>query len=111
MEYLYIVLAILIATLIIVLITMKMKKSKTSNVIDENFIEDIILKLGLKENIKNVNIDNSRLKIDVIDIKKVNLEELHKMSSKGVFVTNKSIKLLFEYDSEKIKQYIDKQIK
>ena len=78
--------------------------------IDENFINNIIVLYGNKENISKVSTDNGRLKIEVNDLDKVELEKLKEISTNGVFVTGSTVKTLFRHDSELIKKELEKRL-
>ena len=71
-------------------------------VVDELFIETLLSGLGGKENIKNVSIDNGRVKFNILDLDLLNQEAIKTVSASGAFITGNSVKLLFKYDSEVI---------
>ena len=71
-------------------------------VIDEQFINDLLIGLGNLENIINVCIDNGRLKFKVNDLELVDGNALKQLSTSGVFITGNNVKLLFKYDSSLI---------
>lgn len=86
------------------------RKVKKGPKIDENFINNIIVLYGNKDNISKVSTDNGRLKIEVKDLDKVELEKLKEISTNGVFVTGSTIKTLFRHDSELIKKELEKRL-
>ena len=100
---------VLIAALIIYLVIKNKNKGHVK--VDNEFIDNIILDLGGKENIKDVNVDNARLKIGVNNLDLIKADELHLKSPSGVFITGNNIKLLFKYDSQAIKREIDKRMR
>lgn len=71
-------------------------------VVDELFIETLLSGLGGKDNIKNVSIDNGRVKFNIIDLDLLNQEAIKTVSTSGAFITGNNVKLLFKYDSEVI---------
>jgi phosphotransferase system IIB component len=71
-------------------------------VVDELFIETLLSGLGGKENIKNVSIDNGRVKFNISDLDLLNQEAIKTVSASGAFITGNNVKLLFKYDSEVI---------
>lgn len=86
----------------------KKKNKKPKLVIDDAFINELVQNYGSLENIKSVNVDNGRLKIEVADLDKVNLEGLKALSTGGLFVTGNIIKTLYKLDSKTIKDKLDK---
>ncbi len=104
-----ILVAVLIVAGIIVTIVLKMK-NKGHVRVDEEFITNIISYLGNKENIKEVSVDNARLKVAVNDVEAVDTKMLHTLSEKGVFISGNNVKLLFKYDSMLIKKEILKRL-
>ena len=89
---------ILISLVLLYLLKFKSKGIK----IDEEFMNQLITSLGGKENIKNYSVENSRVKFELIDLEKANLDGIKALSTKGVFVTNNNVKTLFKYESKQI---------
>ena len=71
-------------------------------IVDEAFVSGLLLALGGLSNIENVSVDNGRVKFLVSDLDLLITDELQKLSTSGVFITGKSVKLLFKYDSNTI---------
>ena len=71
-------------------------------VVDETFIETLLLGLGGASNINNVSIDNGRVKFNIVDLDLLNQEAIKTVSTSGAFITGNNVKLLFKYDSEVI---------
>lgn len=106
-----IVVGVVILLAITFLVVLKIKKGKKPKIIiDDEFITNIFTLLGSKENVKAISVDNSRLKFEVIDLKKVNLNGLKEFSQNGVFVTNNVVKTLFKYDSAEIKRQMERSL-
>ncbi len=96
-----IIICFIILTLgIIFFIVFKKKKNKIK--INDDFINNLSNALGKKENINNIKMINGRLHFEVNDLDIVDLDELKKLSTTGVFITNQTIKILFSYDSKAI---------
>jgi len=102
------VVAIAIIILLIVLLTKKKGPKKIK--VNEELIDDIITKLGGKENITEVLVDNARLKIKVNDTKSPDYDGLKALSGQGVFITGAYVKLLFKFDSKQIKKEIERKL-
>lgn len=99
---------VLFLLLIILIVVLKSKKKKPKIKIDQKYIEDLIAKFGGKNNISKIEVDQNKLKVDVINRKIVNLEGIKEMASSGVFMTNNTIKTLFKYDSLALKEELKK---
>ena len=74
-------------------------------------IDSLITNYGGLENIKGVEIENSRLKIEVDDLDIVNLESIKSNTTAGVFVTGNTVKTLYKLSSEEIKRSLDQRLK
>lgn len=97
---------------IIVLALVLILKNKTKGIkIDEEFMNQLISSLGAKENIISYSVENSRVKFELLDVSKANLDSLKELSSKGVFVTNNTVKTLFKYESKQIVANLNRIIK
>lgn len=96
---------------IILAIGIKNYKKNKANVIkvDDEFINNLIDYYGGIKNISNVEVENARLKVEVLDLDLVNLDNIKANSNAGVFVTGKTIKSLYKIDSDLIKKLIDKK--
>lgn len=103
-------LVVFIALAIALTIILLKKKNKGHVKVDEEFLSNIIIWLGGKENIKECSVDNARLKVLVEDLDKVDANSLHTLSEKGVFITGNNVKLLFKYDSKLIQKEIEKRL-
>lgn len=105
-----IVIAVALIVICILLIFVFGKKKNPKIKIDDAFIDNLISLYGGKENIKDINIDNARLKVLVSDLDLVNLDGLKANSEAGVFVTGSTIKTLFKYDSSLVKSSIENKL-
>lgn len=74
----------------------------TKVTVDEEFMANLISYLGGKENINSATVDNGRVKFGVLDLEVLNTDGLKTLSTSGVFITGKNVKLLFKYDSQDI---------
>lgn len=89
-----------VAFLIVLIILLKRKSRKGK--VDDAFIQTLLTALGGQGNILNVKMINGRLHVEVTDLEIVKFEELKKLSTAGVFITNQTIKMLFSYDNAAI---------
>lgn len=95
----------------IILICIYIKRSKKPKIkVDNEFINNLIEYLGTIKNVKEVNVDNGRLKIEVNDLDLVSLNEIKSIALNGIFVTGNVIKILFKYDSETIMKAINSRL-
>ena len=110
-----VIIAICIALLILLIIGLFfVKKSKSKNdkevyKVDAAFIDRVLKSLGTINNIKKISIDNRRLAFDLINTTSADFTDLKVLSKTGVFVTKNTVKVLFKYDSDKIKMEIEKR--
>lgn len=100
--YLIIIPIAVIAALAIVLIFFVLKGKKKKIKVNKEFIDSLVLALGGIDNLTGVGVENSRLKLTVNDLNKVDLNKIKEFSDKGVFVTGNTIKTLFKFESERI---------
>lgn len=113
-EQLIILIVVITAILFLILFgliffLLKKKKPKKSEIeIDQAYVESIVHHLGEKDNILEIIVDETKLKIKVKDLKKVDLNGLKEMTEGGVFVTSNTIKILFKYESKALKQALEK---
>ena len=105
-------LAILVLILLIAaIILIKLKKKPNAIKVNSEFIDSLITSYGGLANIKGVEIENSRLKIEVDDLDIVNLESIKSNTTAGVFVTGNTVKTLYKLSSEEIKRSLDQRLK
>ena len=103
--------AIIVVLLAITFVLIKLSKSKgTKTKIDSEFINNLVNILGGTNNVLSVTNDNGRIKFELEDLEKANLNGLKELSQSGVFVTNNTIKTLFPHDAKTISNAI-KQLK
>lgn len=113
--YIGIVLGIIILIGLILFLTcgLRSKREKAQKkdhvIVDETFMEALILGIGQLANISCVTIDNGRLKFKVSDLDLVNGDSLKELSTSGVFITGNNVKLLFKYDSAVILEELVKR--
>lgn len=97
--------------LLILCISLIVKKKNKRIKVDETFISSLVSALGGKRNILAVKNINGRVNFELEDAEQANLETLKQLSTAGVFITNQTIKLLFSYDSDLICQSIQARTK
>ncbi|MBQ9448557.1 MAG: hypothetical protein IJU60_01620 [Acholeplasmatales bacterium] len=113
-DYVYIIIAcvaavVAVAAIVIIFLCVK-KKREPKIIVDETFVNNLVEYLGDIKNVKEVNVDNGRLKIEVNDLDLVKLDEIKSLALNGIFVTGNVIKILFKYDSETIKKAINSRL-
>ena len=96
-----------ILVLVIIFLVRKKPKRKRKNNIDQEFINQIVTFLGVKENIDNIDVVETKLKINVVNLKLCQLENLKNITEGGIFVTGNVIKILFKYDSNELKEELN----
>ena len=102
------VLAIIICIISIKLIKKHKLHKKPKLKIDEEYVAELINLFGTKDNIKTIDVDGNKLKVEVIDLESVSLDGIKEKANSGVFVVNNTIKTLFMYDSETLRKELNK---
>lgn len=96
-EYILIIAILFIFSLIII----KMKRK------DFNIeINKLIQYLGGKDNILDVQINLSRLKVTLKDISIVNKDGIQKLGAKGIVEIDNELKIIFGPNSKQLKKYM-----
>ena len=109
--WLSIVAAVILLVIIIIVVRVIKKHNlhkKPKLKIDEAYIIDLINLFGTKTNIKSIDVDGNKLKVDVINLDNVDLDGIKQKANSGVFVVNNTIKTLFMYDSETLRKELNK---
>lgn len=102
---------LLIILIFLLIFLLKKKKPKNKHIkVDDEFINNLLGLLGGKENLKEIQVDNGRLKFQVENLDNVNLTGIKEIATSGVFVTGNIIKTLFKLDSKLIKSELEKMI-
>ena len=93
---------ILVILIVISLVIVKIRK--------EDFhieINKLIQYLGGKDNIIDVQMNLSRLKVTVKDTTLVNKEGIQKLGAKGIVEIDNQLKIIYSKDAKQLKKYID----
>lgn len=99
MNYQYIILIAIF--ILIVIIVLKINKKDFSIEINK-----LIQYLGGKDNIIDVEINMSRLKVILKDMKKVDKEGITKLGAKGIVEVDNQLKIIFGPNSKNLKKYM-----
>ncbi len=98
--------AIVVLILCVVGLVVFLKRRTPKIRINQEFMQQLLTALGSIDNVKDAKTMNGRVILEVEDIEKVTFDTLRELSTKGVFITNQTIKMLFPYDSETISKEI-----
>ena len=98
--------AIVVLILCVVGLVVFLKRRTPKIRINQEFMHQLLTALGSIDNVKDAKTMNGRVILEVEDIEKVTFDTLKELSTKGVFITNQTIKMLFPYDSETISKEI-----
>ncbi len=98
--------AIVVLFLCVVGLVVFLKRRTPKIRINQEFMHQLLTALGSIDNVKDAKTMNGRVILEVEDIEKVTFDTLKELSTKGVFITNQTIKMLFPYDSETISKEI-----
>ena len=99
MYYKYII--IVAVLLLISLIVIKMSKKDFHIEINK-----LIQYLGGKDNIEDVQVNLSRLKVTLKDMSIVNKEGIQKLGAKGIVEIDNQLKIIFGPNSKQLKKYM-----
>ena len=99
--YYYQYLIIIAVLLIIAFVIVKMNKKDFSIEINK-----LITCLGGKDNILDVEVNMSRLKVTLKDMEIVDKEGIQKLGAKGIVEIDNQLKILFGPNSKQLKKYI-----
>ena len=97
-QYLIIIVVLVIAALVII------KASKKDFHIEANKLVEY---LGGKENILNIEVNMSRLKVTLNDVSKANKEAIQKLGAKGIVEVDNQLKIIFGAEANKLKKEIE----
>ncbi len=98
--------AIVVLILCVVGLVVFLKRRTPKISINQEFMQQLLTALGSIDNVIDAKTMNGRVILEVEDIEKVTFDTLKELSTKGVFITNQTIKMLFPYDSETISKEI-----
>ena len=98
--------AIVVLILCVVGLVVFLKRRTPKIRINQEFMQQLLTALGSIDNVIDAKTMNGRVILEVEDIEKVTSDTLKELSTKGVFITNQTIKMLFPYDSETISKEI-----
>ena len=107
--WLFILVIVILCLLLIIRIRLKPKK-QLIQVIDSEQVAEFIKLYGGIENIEHAEVDGKRLKIKVIDIEKVELEQFKRLGASGIFISGNHIKMVLDYDMEQLVNQINQDL-
>lgn len=81
-------------------------KKKTQQPIEDEKIIAFIESYGGMENIKVVELDGRRLKLQLNQIDLLDLERFKSLGATGIFITGNQVKMVLPYDMNKLVDYI-----
>ena len=99
MHWQYIVIAIILIFISLIVIKMRRKDFHIE-------INKLIQYLGGKENIDDVQINLSRLKVTLKDVSIVNKEGIQKLGAKDIVEIDNQLKIIFGPNSKQLKKYM-----
>lgn len=98
----YVQYAIIVFVLIILsLIVIKMRRKDFHIEINK-----LVQYLGGKDNIEDVQINLSRLKVTLKDVSKVNKDGIQKLGAKGIVEIDNQLKIIFGQNAKQLKKYM-----
>ncbi|MFI3260363.1 MAG: PTS transporter subunit EIIB [bacterium] len=99
----YLVIALLLAFIVLII----SKLSKKGFEIEAN---KLLTYLGGKDNIVNIEVNSSRLKVILKDISLADKDGIQKLGAKGVVEIDNQLKIIFDKKARTLKRYIEEII-
>lgn len=62
--------------------------------IDDNLVNEFLLSLGGKDNIQNVSYESSRLKVELNNVKKLDLDKIKSLGAQGLFIAGNKVQAI-----------------
>lgn len=100
---------ILLVIIVLIIVLSTKKNTKEEYIVDNEYIISILAALGSRDNIESMSIDDRRLAFKLFNINEAKFDDLKKLSNTGAFIVGNTVKVLFKYDSQKIKREIEKR--
>lgn len=101
-QYVVIIIALIIITLVIIKLNQKDFSSE---------VNKLIKYLGGKDNIINAECNMSRFKVILKDTTKVDKNGIQKLGAKGIVEIDNQLKVIFDRNAKQLKEYIKEIIK
>ena len=97
----------IIASLLCLFIFLKLIQNKSDvKDLDQEFLNNLYLALGQKDNIKSIEMKQQRLQIEVVQVKDID-QELLKQINIPAFLTGKKITLLVKNNTKDVYNYLN----
>jgi phosphotransferase system IIB component len=103
-------LAVIVAIGLILYFTFGLRSKrnpKPTIVIDDEFVDSLLNSLGGKDNIEALSNDNGRVKFVISDLDKMDTNKLKELTTNGLFISGKNVKMLFKYDAASVISMLD----
>lgn len=97
---------IIVAVLLIVAIAITRMNRKDARI----EMNKLVGYLGGKNNIKSIETNKSRCKVELLDISIVNKEGIQKLGAQGIVEIDNTLKIILGSDARNLKKYIDEYI-
>jgi len=106
------VIAAVIVVILLIALLIFLKKCKNSKIkIDDEYIDELLMAFGGKENIKGVKTENGgRVAIEVNDLDLLDNEKIKSLATSGVFITGNVVKTLYREDSQLVTKAMEERI-
>lgn len=102
------VVAVIILLIILLVLVYRKPKEDKSTLISNEYLENFLLILGSSDNIKEISIENKRLRLILNDIKKIDANGLKALEIPA-FLKGKELKLLIKNDIKIIYKYLNER--
>ena len=97
---------IIVAVLLVIAIAITRLNKKDARI----EMNKLVGYLGGKNNIKSIEANKSRCKVDLVDVSIVNKDGIQKLGAKGIVEIDNTLKIILGNDARALKRYIDEYI-
>ncbi|HHW79824.1 MAG TPA: hypothetical protein GX742_03350 [Acholeplasmataceae bacterium] len=107
----WIIIAVIAAILLLVfllILVYRKPKEQAVEVVSDNYLNNLLNILGTNQNIKEVSIENKRLRLILVDVKKVDANGLKSLEIPA-FLKGNELKLLIKNDIKTIYKFLDER--
>ena len=96
------IIIVLIIVVVAIVRLLNTEKDTQKPTIEDEKINEFIISYGGIKNINKAEIEGSRLKINLKDVSKANIDKFKDLGATGIFISGNNIKMVLPYDMEKL---------
>ncbi|MFA6801162.1 MAG: hypothetical protein WCR19_03540 [Acholeplasmataceae bacterium] len=104
-DYLGVIIVAIIIVLVLIIWLITRKKITKEIPVDQTFLDNLLMALGTKDNIESLNLEQQRIKIHVLDTKKIDATYFTN-EKLPAFISGNKITVLFKEHAKEIYQFL-----